>query len=144
MLGGAAARGVLSGGLSAIRAGTAMGSAASTAYALGQEAAGEASIGAGLGGVARAAGNAARASASDALGLGAAAERGRNAAWTALSGTASSSEAAAASGDSAPAWARQLRTEQAARQHRHAAFQALREGDRGGASAHPDIKERED
>ena len=65
-------------------------------------------------------------------------------AWTALSGTARSSETAAMEGDSAPAWARQLRAEQTARHHRHAAFQTLREGDRGGASAHPDIKERED
>jgi type IV secretion system protein TrbL len=37
-----------------------------------------------------------------------------------------------------------LRAEQSARQHRHAAVQALREGDRGGASATPDISEKED
>lgn len=45
--------------------------------------------------------------------------------------------------DTAPAWARQLRAEQTARYHRHVAIQALREGDRDGASATPDIKERD-
>ena len=38
-------------GLGAIRAGTSMGSAASTAYKLGQETSGSTSVGAGLGGV---------------------------------------------------------------------------------------------
>ncbi|CAA9522502.1 MAG: Conjugative transfer protein TrbL, partial [uncultured Sphingomonadaceae bacterium] len=44
----------------------------------------------------------------------------------------------------APEWARQLRSEQSARHHRQVALQAVREGDRGGAAANPDIKERED
>jgi type IV secretion system protein TrbL len=43
-----------------------------------------------------------------------------------------------------PSWARRLKGEQAARQHRHAALQTLKEGDRGGASATPDIKERDE
>jgi type IV secretion system protein TrbL len=47
-------------------------------------------------------------------------------------------------GDEAPSWARRLRSEQTARHHRHVAMQAVREGDRGGAAAAPDIKERED
>ena len=45
--------------------------------------------------------------------------------------------------DEAPQWARRLRAEQSARHHRHAALQAVREGDRGGAGANPDISERE-
>jgi type IV secretion system protein TrbL len=37
-----------------------------------------------------------------------------------------------------------MRSKQNARHHRHVALQTLKEGDRGGASATPDIKERED
>src|SRR3546814_21092956 len=66
-----------------VRAGTAMGSAASTAYTLGQEGAGSSSVGAGLGGVASAAGSAARSRLTAALGLGEAAESGRQAAFNA-------------------------------------------------------------
>src|SRR3546814_4279203 len=55
-----AARGLAAAGLGAVRAGTAMGSAASTAYTLGQEASGSSSIGAGLSGMASAAGGTAR------------------------------------------------------------------------------------
>jgi type IV secretion system protein TrbL len=47
-------------------------------------------------------------------------------------------------GIGAPQWARRLRSEQSARHHRHAALQAVREGDRGGAGISPDISERED
>ena len=83
-LGGAgaagAARAIAGGGLGAIRAGTAMGSAARTAYTLGQEGAGSSSVGAGLGGVGRAAGGAARSRMSAAFGIGEAAESGRPAA----------------------------------------------------------------
>ena len=63
LTGGAAAAGIRGmgavgrGGMAAIRAGTAMGSAAATAYQFGQ--AGSGSVGAGLGGMARAAGGAA-------------------------------------------------------------------------------------
>jgi type IV secretion system protein TrbL len=59
-LGGAGAAGLLAvwlrGRTGAVRAGTAMGSAASTAYALGQEGAGSSSVGAGIGGMASAGG----------------------------------------------------------------------------------------
>ncbi|AHE55611.1 P-type conjugative transfer protein TrbL [Sphingomonas sanxanigenens] len=148
-LGGGAAMGAVRafGGaaLGAIRAGTTMGSAASASYQLGQTAAGSSSLGAGIGGMARAAGNAVRQKASATLGLGEAAERGRDAAWGLLNGgagsTASSSNAVA---DAAPSWARSLRRQQDARHHRDVALQTLKEGDRGGASATPDIKERED
>src|SRR3546814_20740449 len=48
-----AARGLAAAGLGAVRAGTAMGSAASTAYTLRQEASGSSGIGSGLRGIAR-------------------------------------------------------------------------------------------
>lgn len=148
-LGGGAAIGAAraAGGatLGAIRAGTAMGSAASASYQLGQTAARSSSVGAGIGGMAQAAGNAFRQKASTALGLGQAAERGRDAAWSALRGGAGSGGQVSDSvGDGAPSWARSLRRQQDARHHRHIALQTLKEGDRGGASATPDIKERED
>ncbi|PSJ36302.1 P-type conjugative transfer protein TrbL [Allosphingosinicella deserti] len=141
-----AARAIGGTALGAVRAGTSMGAAASTAYGLGKETASSPTVGAGLGGVARAAGNAIRDRASGALGLADAASRGRAAAWDALnrngSGGASSGGAAAAS--EAPAWAQAMRSRQSARHHQQAALHALQQGDRGGASAHPDIKERDD
>jgi len=148
-LGGGAAMGAAGavGGaaLSAIRAGTAMGSAASASYQLGQTATGSSSVGAGIGGMAQAAGNAIRQKASAALGLSEAAERGRDAAWSALNGAGGSTGPTPhASADGAPSWARSLRRQQDARHQRHVALQTLKEGDRGGASATPDIKERED
>ena len=59
-------------------------------------------------------------------------------------GGASQPGASGAGGAGAPQWARRLRSEQSARHHRHAALQAVREGDRGGAGISPDISERED
>lgn len=148
-LGGGAAIGaagaVGGGAIGAIRAGTTMGSAASTSYQLGQTAAGSSSVGAGLGGIAQAAGNALRQKASSKLGLSEAAETGRDAAWTALAGAGATSSAGADSDSTAtPSWARSLRRQQDGRHHRQVAMHTLREGDRGGASATPDIKERED
>ncbi|WP_375403335.1 P-type conjugative transfer protein TrbL [uncultured Sphingomonas sp.] len=125
--------------LGAIRAGTAMGSAASTAAKLGREAGGSS-----IGGIAAAVKGAASQKVSGALGLGQAAERGRQGAWAAMNpkpATAGGAEGGDASG--APAWARQIRAEQAGRHHRHVALQTLKDGDRGGASATPDIKEPE-
>lgn len=140
-----AARAVGGAALGAIRAGTTMGSAASAAYQLGQTAAGSSSVGAGIGGMAQAAGNTVRQKASSALGLSEAAERGRNAAWSALNGGAGATTSTpSASAEGAPPWAQSLRRQQDARHHRHVAMQTLKEGDRGGASATPDIKERED
>lgn len=163
MLGARAAMAAGSGGMAAIRAGTAMGSAASSAYRLGQETSGNSGIGAGVGGMASAAGGAAR----DGLRsvtqrvtgpLRESAEAGRAVAWRAGSRPASSTPeaAAGASGDpgspatqpssqqGTPAWARKLRTDQAARHHRQAAMQTVKEGDRPGASANPDLSNRED
>ncbi|HEY0114589.1 MAG TPA: P-type conjugative transfer protein TrbL [Allosphingosinicella sp.] len=148
----AGARGVAAGGMGALRAGTSMGAATSTAYRLGQETSGSTSVGAGLRGVAQAGTAAARQKIGGIggnAGLSEAAERGQRAAFFAGStrsgGTGSAaSPAPATAGDDAPRWARQLRSEQAARHHRHAALQAVREGDRGGAGANPNISERED
>jgi type IV secretion system protein TrbL len=133
--------------MGALRAGTSMGSAATASYRLGQETSGSNGVGAGLAGVGRAGAAAAKAKLSDAAGLGAAAERGRRSAMFAGSTGAGASSAASGGGaaaDEAPHWARRLRSEQNARHHRHAALQAVREGDRGGAAATPDISERED
>src|SRR3546814_15840378 len=88
---------------------SAMGSAASTAYTLGQEGAGSSSVGAGLGGVASAAGSAARSRMTAALGLGEAAESGRQAAFTALTNrTAGAGADSEAGSSSMPGWARAL------------------------------------
>ncbi|MET0309336.1 MAG: P-type conjugative transfer protein TrbL [Sphingomonas sp.] len=144
-----AARAAGGAGLSAIRAGTAMGSAASTAYRLGQETSGASSVGAGLSGIATAARGAVGQRAGAALGLGQAAARGRDAAWqagttTGPSGAGGGTGTDKPGGSGTPAWAQQMRAEQTARHHRHVALQTLKEGDRGGASATPDIKERDE
>jgi type IV secretion system protein TrbL len=148
-LGGAgalgAARGLAAAGLGAVRAGTAMGSAASTAYTLGQEGAGSSSVGAGLGGMASAAGGAARSRISTALGLGEAAESGRQVAFNAMTNRAGGA-AASSDGEAQPmpGWARSMKAQQSARHHGQAAARTIQQGDRGGASATPDIKEKED
>lgn len=141
----AAARGVAGAGLGAIRAGTTMGSAASTAYRLGQQTSGSASVRAGLGGMATAARGAAANRMRGALGIHQATQRGQQAAWKA--GTTAPASAATAgvtaSGGAPPAWAQKLHASQAARHRRQMAVHAIRDGDRGGASATPDIKERD-
>jgi type IV secretion system protein TrbL len=145
VLGGARAAGGAA--MGALRAGTSMGAGASTAYRLGQETSGSSSISGGLGGIARAGGAAAREKLGNIGGLRTAAQNGQRAALMAeapTSGGGSNAPAPASSPDAAPQWARQLRSAQSARHHRHVALQALREGDRGGAGANPDIKERED
>ncbi len=149
MLAGAGAMGAAKalGGaaLGAVRAGTSMGSAASTAYTLGKETAAKPSMAAGIGGMAQAAGNALRSRATGAFGLREAAVGGRQGAWNALNQTSSpAGSAPAGGGDTAPAWARAMRGQQTARHHRQMAMHTLQQGDRGGASAHPDIKEKDD
>jgi type IV secretion system protein TrbL len=142
----AAARGVAGVGLGAIRAGTAMGSAASTAYKLGQETSGSTSVRAGLGGVATAMrGAAAQGAGGASSGFGQAAERGQQAAWNA-GNTVSTAQTAAdgsASGEAMPGWARRLHADQASRHRRQMAIHTIQAGDRGGAGATPDIKERD-
>ena len=72
-----------------------------------------------------------------------AAKSGRQAAWNALNQT--SAPSAPSEGESTPpAWAQSLRAEQSARHHQQVAVHALQQGDRGGASATPDIKERDE
>lgn len=122
-----------------------MGSAASTAYKLGQETSGSKTVAAGFSGVANAAGHAARDGFSSVTGLGDAAERGERAALLAGARTSAPAQPDAhAHGNDAPRWARQLRSEAAARHHRHMAVQTVREGEHGGAGATPDIAEKED
>ena len=128
--------------LGAIRAGTSMGSAASTAYKLGQETSESPTVRAGIGGVSQAAGNSLRTKAQGAFGISDAAAAGRATAWAALNNTASS-QTSSATGETQPTWARALKRQQDMRHHRQVAVQALRDGDRGGASATPDIKEKE-
>jgi type IV secretion system protein TrbL len=137
MVAGGAMRGAGSAALGALRAGTTIGSAASTSYALGKEtsgASGAAGVRAGLTSIA---GMGARA-ASDRIGLESAAARGRDLAW----GGGASAPAGGQSG-ATPAWASRMRSEQRARHHRHALLEVAREGDRGGASAAPDISEKD-
>lgn len=157
VMGGARALGPSS--MAAIRAGTAMGSTASNAYQLAEAtsgATGLGSVGAGLGGVARAGAGAvtegARSMASRAgNSLSESASAGREAAWRATGGSpvsggtaSSAANNSSATIDSAPQWARRLRAEQASRTHRHATAQAIRDGDRAGGGANPDLKETED
>lgn len=144
-----AARAVGSGALGALRAGTAVGAAGSTAYQLGQSAAGSSSFGAGVGGMARAVGNTLRDRAVAGLALGDAARSGEDAAWSALNGGGAGAAPSASTegnpaGETAPAWAQQLRRQQDARHHRQVAMHVVRSGDHGGASATPDIKERDE
>ncbi|MGE3147380.1 MAG: P-type conjugative transfer protein TrbL [Pseudorhodoplanes sp.] len=150
LAGGAAvggARALGGAALGAVRSGTAMGSAASTAYSLGKETAAKPTVGAGMAGVARAAGNAARSRASGALGLGEASSSGRQAAWNALNQNSPSPAPTGPGGGGetgTPAWARAMRDQQTSRHRRQLAIHTLQQGDRGGASATPDIKERND
>jgi len=150
-LGGAgaagAARGLAGAGLGAIRAGTTMGTAAATAYTLGQEGAGSSSVKAGVGGMAMAAGNAAKARMSAAMGLAEAAETGRRAAFNAMTGRTGGSAADAGDDGGAattPGWARAMKAQASTRHHTQAAVRTVQQGDRGGSGATPDIKERED
>jgi type IV secretion system protein TrbL len=147
-----------SAGLAAIRAGTRMGAAASTAYGLGQAtsgATGMAGVAAGVGGVARAGGGAIANSARSVTqragaSLSANAQAGRQAAWRATGGTggADSSRPPAggvpSGGHAAPVWAQRLRAEQLARHRRQTTIQAVKEGDRPGAPANPDFDEEEE
>lgn len=158
---GAAGAGRLAGGagIGAIRAGTALTAGASTAYQMAQAtsgASGAAGVGAGLAGVARAGVGAVSNAAKGAAERGASsfsdsAQAGRDAAFRTTGGTrtgkAANENAAgnAASGTSSgtPDWARKLRGEQRMRAHAHTATQAIKEGDRPGAAANPDLDQRE-
>ncbi|KUM26929.1 conjugal transfer protein TrbL [Mesorhizobium loti] len=139
------------GSLAAVRAGTTMGSAASAAWQMGRATSAESGlsgVAAGVQGIAGAAAGAAmHGMRSSAEPLRRSAAAGRDAAWTATGGTPTSSMTAGpanAAPAAAPAWARRLRSEQTARAHRHAATQAVRDGDRGGSGANPSLNDKED
>jgi len=158
LTGGAALAGARmagAGGLAAIRAGTTMGSAASTSYQLGQAtsgASGMAGVAAGLGGVARAAGGAVAQKARSMAGqagasLSRSAQAGREGAWQATGGQPISNGAPSSSSTgsaSAPDWARSFRSEQARRAQAHATTQSIKDGDRSGAGANPDLSSKEE
>ena len=141
----------VSGGLAAIRAGTALTSGASTAYGLAQATSGAeglAGIGAGLSGVARAGfgafgqGSVGEGMAED---LAESAAAGRRAAWRATGGQPlggsvnNSAENSAAS--AGPGWVQRLKAEQRFRTYRHAVTQTIREGDRPVSGPSPDLGE---
>jgi type IV secretion system protein TrbL len=78
-------------------------------------------------------------------------QTGRDAAWRATGGQASPSSAQASVGGQSrfgpnvpPAWAQRLQAEQRARHARQVTAQAIKEGDRPGAPANPDLEQRED
>jgi len=81
---------------------------------------------------------------SAAFGLGEAAEAGRQGAFNAMVGRQAPAGAAADHARSVPGWARAMKDQASARHHRQAAIHAIGQGDRGGAGATPDIKERDD
>ncbi len=137
-----------------LAAGGAVGSGASAAYGLAQATSGAqgiAGVGAGLAGVARAgagaAGEAARSFGQRATApLSESAAVGRQAAWRVTGGggtPAGQSASESAANESTPHWARQLWAEQRSRARRHATTQAIRDSDRPGAAANPDLAERE-
>lgn len=158
MAGSAAALGLAraggTAGLSALRAASSLGSGAATAYQLGQAtsgASGLAGIGAGIAGMARAGAGAlkqgARGTAERLSGtMAEAAASGRQGAWRATGGNLPSSAGAPPPGSSTtvPAWARRLQSEQRLRAHTHVAAQAVKEGDRPGHGANPDLHQRDE
>jgi type IV secretion system protein TrbL len=154
--GGAAvglARAGVSGALSAVRAGTSLAAGASTAYGLGQAGSGEtgtAGAAAGVAGIARAGAGAVTGAARSAgermsSSVSESAQHGRQAAWRATGGRGLAHEAGPVvpRQGSAPDWARRLRAEQRLRARVHATEQAIKEGDKPGAAANPDLAERE-
>jgi type IV secretion system protein TrbL len=82
------------------------------------------------------------------------AQRGRAGAWRATGGSspvagapspaASGAEATGGQGTAPPAWARQLQSAQSAHVRRHAVLQTIKDGDRPGGSANPDLSSKED
>ncbi len=153
------------GGLAAVRAGASMG--ASAAYQLRQATsgmtgpsgetgmkamvAGVKSVASGLSGVGRAVGGAAISGMRDVAGrageaLQASAQDGRAAAWRATGGTSPVSGVSGGSpapGEAPPAWARNLQANRSAGMGHHVAVQTLKDGDRPGAPANPDLSQED-
>lgn len=142
-VGGAAtigAAGAIAGGaLGAARAATSIGAAASASYRLGQETSSSPGIAAGLGGMMRTAATAAGRGLQAAGGFKSALERGERAALR-----LNEPPGAAPADENVPGWARQMSARQSLRHHGNVALQAVRDGDRGGSGANPDISEKED
>lgn len=156
MLGARALASAGGGGLAAIRAGAAMGAGASASYQLGQAtsgASGAAGVAAGLGGVGRAMAGAVASGIGDVgdkarQSLSASAARGRVAAWRATGGSSpvtggQGAAPATPAPEAAPAWAERLRARSHGGLGSHAAMQSIREGDRQGGSANPDLSSKE-
>jgi type IV secretion system protein TrbL len=141
------------GGLSAIRAGTAMGSAASTAYRLGAgpSAGSKAQGGSGDGGSVSAGAGPQRGRTQlqrvgDAISAGVRAGTQSTGRTSGGSGRQSPRTSPLPNGDApeAPEWARRLRAEQRTRHTSQLATQAVKEGDRSGAPANPELDQEED
>lgn len=157
VMGARALAGAASGGLAAVKAGAAMGAAASSTYQLAQAtsgASGGAGVAAGLGGIGRASGGAVTNGVRDMAArarqaLGQSAASGRRAAWRASGGTSPVSGGGPAAADSAsgdgkpPPWAQKLHRGRGADIGGHAALQTVREGDRQGGAANPDLSSKE-
>ncbi|WP_082560792.1 P-type conjugative transfer protein TrbL [Caulobacter sp. Root487D2Y] len=156
MLGAKAAGIAGAGGLAAVRAGAALGSGASAAYQLRQATSGASGlqgVAAGLGGVGRAMGGAAMAGMRDVFGragdaLQSSAQSGRAAAWRATGGASPvsggpSPGGASGASDMPPPWARDLHVNRSPSLGHHAAIQTLKDGDRPGAPANPDLSQED-
>jgi type IV secretion system protein TrbL len=145
MVGGGAIAGVRMGGaaLSGIRAGTSMGGAASSGVSSTATNAGsQGGPGSGHGATSPAGSAAPRASAP---GQAAAPESASHAdAAPPNTPDTNSSSPASGGGETEPAWAKSLRSEEKARHRRQLAVHAVQQGDRGGGSTTPDISERND
>jgi type IV secretion system protein TrbL len=130
------------GGLSALRAATAMGSAASSAYRLGPTA----SEGTGArGGSGAGGGRAQLRRLGDAITAGI--RVGRQTSGRAMGGgpqSAREGSVSSADAPAAPEWARRLRAEQRTRHNGQLAAQAVKDGDRPGAPANPELDQKED
>jgi type IV secretion system protein TrbL len=155
-----AVRGMANAGKGAIQAGSAIAGGAAMAYQMARATSGEngaAGVAAGMGGVAAAGFGAAR-SAAQSWGEGvfgdaaARAKAGGEAAFKATGGRRSGSPAnengpaATAPGGAPgapPAWARRMQSEGRRRAHSHATTQAIKEGDRPGAAANPELDQKE-
>lgn len=166
-LGGAVAAGTVQSGAragrSAVQAGSSLGGGAATAYGMAQATSGHsglAGVAAGLGGVAAAGMGAARQAARNwGEGVwGDAANRakaggeaafettgGRRAGRAANENGPPGAAGAGGAGPSGapPAWARRLQSEGRRRAHAHATTQAVKDGDRPGAAANPDLDQKE-
>lgn len=145
MVGGGAVAGVRMAGaaLGGIRAGTSMGAAASSGVSsAATSATSQGGPGSGHGGTSPAGSAAPRASAPGQAAAAAPASH----ADTAPPNTPDTNSPSPASGggETEPAWAKSLRSEEKARHRRQLAVHAVQQGDRGGGSTTPDISERND